>query len=308
MKSAISFIALFTALIAPATAEAQTYTYDSLGRVSSVVSANGAKTVYYYDTVDNRTATQTATNGNTTLSAPATTTVIAVTAASNLRSLANTQGYTGSSTASYEFIVPAGTTVMGTAGSGRGIDTGTWPTGVTLSLVVNGNVYGGGGTGGAGGSSSANGQAGVGSNGGNGGDAVYVQAPLAIIINSGGSLEGGGGGGGGGASSVYSSKLAQSGSGCGGGGGFPNGLGGAGGGHGAAGGSGSTSGGGGGGTYCGSPAGGKGGAGGNAAGAGATGVSTSASAGSGGAAGYAIRKNGNTVTFTNNGTVAGTVG
>jgi len=58
-------------LLLPITAGAQTYTYDTLGRVSTVTHPNGAKTVYYYDTVDNRVGTQTATNGVITLQPPA---------------------------------------------------------------------------------------------------------------------------------------------------------------------------------------------------------------------------------------------
>lgn len=232
---------------------------------------------------------------------------INVTSASNLRTLANNNGYGGASGVQYQFVIPAGTTVMGSSGGGAAIDTGTWPSGVTLSLIVNGAVYGGGGNGGYGGSSTVSGVAGGGGNGSNGGDAVYVQAPLSVVVNSGGAIEGGGGGGGGGATSVYSSKITSSGEGCGGGGGFPDGAGGSGGRGGSAGGSGTTSGGGAGGAFCGTGSG-HGGAGGSAAGTGVAGGSTSASGGAAGPPGYAIRFNGNGVGVSNNGTITGTQG
>jgi hypothetical protein len=69
----------------------------------------------------------------------------------NLRTVANSHGYTGSSSANYTFVVGSGVTITGSAGSGIGIDTGSWPAGVTLALQVNGIVRGGGGNGGNGG-------------------------------------------------------------------------------------------------------------------------------------------------------------
>ncbi len=305
MKSRLC-VALVLALSAglPLTTVAQTYTYDSLGRVSSVIQPNGTKTIYYYDTADNRTGTQTALSGTTTLTAPAVTTVVSVSGATNLRTLANSLGYAGSTTAAFEFVVPAGVTVAGTGGNPgtTGIDTGTWPSGVVLTLLVSGNVYGGGGQGGAGSQSAA------GLAGDTAGDAIYVQAPITIVVASGATVKGGGGGGGGGAGFMNHSDMTTTGGG-GGGGGFPNGPGG----HGtpgatdpgASGTAGTTSGGGAGGAADG----GAGGTGGNAATAGTAGGAFSTHAGgAAGAAGYAIRKNGNTVTYTNNGTVTGTVG
>ena len=223
-------------------------------------------------------------------------TTIQVTAVSNLRTLATNAGYTGASPGNYLFNVASGVTVTAASGGGLAIDTGTWPTGSTISLVVSGNIYGGGGNGGAGSST------GGGSNGGAGGDAVAVHAPVTVTVNAGGSIQSGGGGGGGGG---YASGTVG---GDGGGGGFPNGVGGAGSSgtvHDAIapGNPGTTAGGGTGGS--GGP---PGGAGGNAGTAGAAGTSSAGTGGAGGAAGYAIRKNANTVTYTNNGTVNGTVG
>lgn len=133
--------------------------------------------------------------------------VITVTKAANLRNLADKAGFDGQSPATFTFVVPAKTNILGASGGGRAIDTGKWPDGVTLSLIVHGNVYGGGGDGGAGGDIPGP------SYGGRGGDAIYVQAPIAITISAGGSVKAGGGGGGGGAGPAGS----------GGGGGFPNG-------------------------------------------------------------------------------------
>ena len=232
---------------------------------------------------------------------------INVTSASNLRTLANNAGYGGASGVQYQFVVPSGTTVEGASAGGQAIATGTWPSGVTLSLVVSGAVYGGGGNGGYGGASTVSGVGDPGGAGSAGGDAVYVQAPISIVVNGGGAIEAGGGGGGGGAANIYSSKVTGSGSACGGGGGFPDGVGGAAGGSGQKGGNGSTSGGGGSGVTCGN--GGHGGAGGAAATAGTAGTTEGSNAGgTGGAAGYAIRFNGYSVGVSNSGTISGSQG
>jgi len=212
----------------------------------------------------------------------------------NLRSLADAAGYTGNSNATVTFNVPNGVTVRGTAAGGIGIDTGTWPTGsytIALTLVVQsgGIVDGGGGDGGLGG---------FGNVGGAGGDAIYVRVPMTggITINSGGIVRAGGGGGGGGLTTGTGGKIG----GGGGGGGAPNGNGGTGDtgwiSTGADGNAGTTSGGGSGG----SPGGGAGG------GYAAAGTNSTNGGGPGGAAGYAVRKNGFTVTVTNSGTMTGT--
>jgi YD repeat-containing protein len=229
----------------------------------------------------------------------------------NLRTVANSNGYTGSSTANYQFVVGSGVTITGYSGSGIGIDTGSWPSGVTLSLQVNasGIVRGGGGTGGNGGG--WNGTSTVGAtNGGAGGDAIRCSVPIAITVNSGGTVQAGGGGGGGGG---YVTFTGPPGGGVvgggGGGGGAPNGGGGSGGtgksggGNGTAGATGTTSGGGAGGTS----GGGQGGNGGTYATAGSPG-SGQGGVGGPGAAGYAVRKNGTGCTAGGAGTITGTVG
>jgi hypothetical protein len=137
---------------------------------------------------------------------------ITVTEAVNLRTLADQQGYDGHSAANYLFVVPAKTNILGKPGGGRGIDTGQWPEGASLVLLIQGNIYGGGGNGGDGGDTP------LVRDGGRGGDAIFVQAPIGIAITKGGSVKAGGGGGAG-----------ADGIGSGGGGGFPNGKGGEGG-------------------------------------------------------------------------------
>lgn len=239
----------------------------------------------------------------------------------NLRSVADANGYTGKSDATITFRVPSGVVINGAPGAGSGggpaIDTGFWPTDsytITLNVVVQsgGIVNGGGGKGGDGGSGFA------GTVGGAGGDAIFQRVNLnSVTVDSGGTLRGGGGGGAGGAGSVETFGDPRSGfftilisAGGGGGGGAPNGTGGTG-----------AS------TYSGTPAangnngtttaGGTGGAGepegtatatagGNGGGFGAAGSAVGALAG--GVAGYAVRRNGFTSPYTNNGTVAGTVG
>lgn len=226
----------------------------------------------------------------------------------NLRTVANNNGYTGATGVTYTFVVGSGVTVTGNAGSGIGIDTGTWPSGVTLNLQVNssGIVRGGGGNGGVGGGNGTTAAA-----GGDGGDAVRCNAPISITVNSGGAVQAGGGGGGGGGYASYSSP---SGGGIigggGGGGGAPNGFGGTGGAgwnggaNGGNGANGTTSGGGAGGTGVGPP----GGSGGTYASVGGHAGGATTQGGAPGAGGYAVRKNGTGCTLTNSGTVTGTVG
>jgi hypothetical protein len=238
----------------------------------------------------------------------------------SLRALADAAGYTGFSDATVTFVVPAGVTLTGAAGAPNGgyaIDTGLWPVddyAIALTLVIEsgGKVFGGGGKAGAGGS------AGTGGPGGNGGDAIYCQAPLTINNQAGGELRAGGaGGGGGGRARFYFSGWHYQGGG-GGGGGAPNGAGGAGGNvsgsdDGDAGTAGTTGGGGVGGLggENGSFYGGAGGNGGGFAAAGVVGQRGNGTdewdGGAGGVAGYAVRKNGKTVSVTGLGVTQGAV-
>lgn len=221
----------------------------------------------------------------------------------NLRTLADTAGYTGLSDATITFRVPSGVLVQGLGGGGKGIDTGTWPDSaytIDIDLVVQGGgkVYGGGGRGGNGGSGS------YGEGGFAGGDAIYCRTPLDITIDSSGEVKAGGGGGGGGNGSMTGFPEPVSRGGGGGGGGFPNGSGG-----GAGSGDTGTANAGSPGTVSGGGAGGSGASGGGTVGGAGGGAATAGSSGgfnSGGAAGYAVRKNGLTVPVTNNGTMTGT--
>lgn len=304
---------LFVMSAGSAVAQSITYQYDELGRLKKATYGSGAVTEYTYDAAGNRTLVNT--------SAPFVATVtITGSGPADLRSLANAAGYTGGD-ANVTFV-NAGT-ITGNSG-GPGVDTGTWPAGYTIGLTLSntGTIRGGGGPG-----------------GGVGGDAIYARFAL-TINNAGGTLQGGGGGGGpGGEWTSYQydgegvlvqTKDWLSG---GGGGGWPNGSGGPEGGpaipadivtdNANPGSAGTTSGGGAGGAGGSAGTGratGAGGAGGGIATAGATGsvatgtettsgsiIRTKTSPISGGAAGYAVRKNGNTVTRTG-GTVSGAEG
>ena len=229
-------------------------------------------------------------------------------AAINLRTLADAAGYTGYSNATITFNVPNGVIARGLSGGGIAIDTGSWPTGsytIALTLVVQsgGIVDGGGGNGG----SASYGP------GGAGGDAIYCRVPLTITINSGGIVRGGGGGGASGSGETVSTGNVSYGDpfygGGGGGGGAPNGLAGFGeqsdsAASGADGNAGTTSGGGTGGAGGHPTFGGGGGT--NGANGGTFATAGGSSSTTGGPAGYAVRKNGNTVTVSNSGTMTGT--
>ncbi len=221
----------------------------------------------------------------------------------NLRSVADAAGYTGLSDATVTFKVPNGVTIRGLSAGGRGLDSGTWPTSsyaIALTLVVeNGGVVDGGG-----------GDGGFASFGGGtaGGDAINLQAPFSggVTIDAGGTVRGGGGGGGAGRGAIFTPPLQYPSpddpylGGGGGGGGRPNGVGGSGesgfngGDDGDAGTDGTVG------------ANGVGGIGFTAGGDGGTFATAGVNSdGAGGAAGYAVRKNGNAATVTNNGTMAG---
>jgi YD repeat-containing protein len=312
-------------LAGAALARADTYQYDELGRLVRVTFPDGKFVVYRYDAAGNRT--EVIHSDNTTFTA---TLQVTGTGPANLRSIANAAGYGGAQHVNVAFQVGSAVTLMGAAGSPNGgtcIDTGTWPSDiftVTLALQVSGKVYGGGGAGAMGGGAFNA------APGWTGGDAVYCRESISVAVNAGGQIKSGGGGGGSGGCWVRTiidsegqPETIYYGAG-GGGGGFPNGAGGAGNATGA---NGTTSGGGAGGVggdSTGSGPGGatringSGGAGGAAGAAGATGGAPSGSGGTGtwvagnpgagGQPGYAIRKNGKTVSVTNNGAITGAVG
>lgn len=313
---------LVSALLLETRAHAQPvqYSYDALGRLTGVTYGDGTTIAYSYDALGNRvTVTQTPPSPPPP---PPFTATIAITGSGpvNLRTLADSAGYTGAQAATVHYTLASGVTITGAAGApngGAGIDTGSWPTGgysIALDIAISGIVYGGGGKGGQG-AQGANAPS-----PGSGGDAINCQVPISIVVNSGGQVKAGGGGGGGGGGWVSFNDVG----GGGGGGGYPNGPGGAGGlsdagANGANGSVGTTSGGGAGGAggSFSSHTGGAGAIGGGVAASGSTGsVATGSATGgwakvspaSGAAPGNAIRKNGNTVTVTNNGTITGAVG
>ncbi len=242
--------------------------------------------------------------------APASDTIVLTSSAAgvNLRTLANTAGYTGNGDADFTFEVPNGVTITGVGNGAAAIDTGVWPSTsytIALTLVVKsgGIVQGGGGLGGFGASYGAAAEP-----GGRGGDAISCSEDLAITIDAGGIVRSGGGGGAGGAGSVSGWPEPTSYGGGGGGGGAPNGSGGDGGygdgmitpdgPNGQAGAEGTSAGGAGG-----ASGGGESSPGGNG---GAFGQAGQNSAGVlGGQPGAAVRKNGRTVPITNNGTMIG---
>jgi hypothetical protein len=233
----------------------------------------------------------------------------------NLRTLAENTSpyYDGMGDATITYTIASGVTITGFSGGGIAIDTGDWPAGASINLTLEneGTIRGGGGIGGNGGSS------GNGTPGGDGGDAIYCREDITIdnepsgFTSPGGVIECGGAGGGGGNAAIrYIQGEPYDVAGGGGGGGEPNGAGGMGGtseagtdGSDGNAGTGSGGGTGGSGGTSGSINGGSGGAGGDIEDA--TGSSGSPGA-SGGTRGYAVRKNGHTVSVTG-GTTVGTV-
>ncbi|MDP3377253.1 MAG: RHS repeat domain-containing protein [Brevundimonas sp.] len=319
LSAPLSFLGRLTARADPIN-----YTYDALGRLHRVEYSTGCTIEYTYDAAGNRTLlSQTSCPPAPPPPPPppptpfTQTIQITGTAPVNLRSLANTAGYDGTRDATVTFELGSGVTITGAAAGGLAIDSGTWPTGsyaIALSLVVKtgANVRGGGGSGGAGGGDFS----GMGEPGGPGGDAIYCRLPMTVTVQSGAAVQAGGGGGAGGNPAIdWPSETIAGGGG--GGGGRPNGAGGPAGSsqggsgtNAAAGSAGTTSAAGNGGSgaernfFGGTLWGDAGGGGGNYGAAG----SSVWSGASGGVAGYAIRKNGHTVTVTNSGTITGTVG
>jgi YD repeat-containing protein len=322
LARAASLVAASSCLFdAGAFGDTVTYKYDALGRVTQAIYSSGTSVFYTYDAAGNRTLVV-RTNGsgfNATYQLTGGGPV-------NLRSVANSLGYDGAQNATMTFQVLSGVTIQGSSSGGIAVDTGTWPTGsysivLTLAVLSGGKIYGGGGQGGSAPSG----------NGGAGGDAVYARAPMTVTVASGAEIKCGGPGGGvGGGWNQFAKDpdtglwvLISSYLGGGGGGGAPNGLGGTGFSNGA---NGTLSAGGAhgngqtglfGSRACGNGANGATITGTSSAGVASTGTEgivggvskwTKTAPGAGSVPGYAIRKNGNTVTVTNSGTITGTVG
>ena len=223
----------------------------------------------------------------------------------NLRTLLDAAGFDNDIPTIINYRLNSGVTVTSAASTGTA--TPAWQTGTigsihTVLIYISGAIKGYGGTGGARGDASNQASSNHGGNGSAGGDAMSFACNATLIVNSGGSVlaGGGGGGGGGGANDEDDNETAAA----------YGGLGGNGAGTNAA-----TNGGpavtdDGGAVVATSGAGGNGGdygaAGSN--GANASQGETRGNGGTGGAAGYAVRKNSNTVTTTDNGTITGTQG
>lgn len=317
-RAALARIGMFSFATLASISEAHaitSYRYDALGRLRVVVFDNGSVVHYIYDAAGNRTNVVRSPSGTFSATIP-----ITGTSPVNLRTLATAAGYDGAQDATIAFTLGSSVTITGTAGTGTpaagtAIDSGDWPdpafTSLSLSLTIDGKVYGGGGHG-----AQARGQFTTEILAGPGGDAINCRTAMSITVSSTGQVKSGGGGGGGGYGWYNNSSEIYV-NGGGGGGGFPNGVGGGGANTGS---NGTTSGGGAGGAAgpaSGTHVGGAGGAGGGAGATGANGVVGSGSTGGGWQArlatpgavgGYAIRKNLNTVAVTNNGTITGAVG
>jgi Phage tail fibre adhesin Gp38 len=205
----------------------------------------------------------------------------------NLRTLANTAGYPGSGNCT--ITINSGVDMYSTSSGTAALVPGSWPSGVTVTLVNKGTVSGAGGNGGAGNPGGFGGPGTAGYAGGTALDATGVSGYIFKVDNSSGVLRGGGGGGGGGAAGDACGGAADGG---GGGGGQGN-NGGAGAYYGGGNGSSSAPGAGGPPQYQ-SAAGGSGGAFGAAGGSGST-FPCSYPAAPGGAAGYAVKGNANIV-------------
>ena len=221
----------------------------------------------------------------------------------NLRTLLDAAGFNNDTPATITYTLNAGINVTSAASTGTA--TPAWQTGTigsihTVLIYINGAVKGYGGAGGAGGLGNI-GPSADGAVGATGGTSMSFACNATLIVNSGGSvLAGGGGGGGGGGAVIYTDSTENA---AGGAGGLGAGTASA-----ASGASGQTS--------CdGSDCayGGAGGAGGAHGASGSTGTNgtgdaEAGTAGAGGSGGYAVAKNSNTITTTNNGTISGTQG
>ena len=218
----------------------------------------------------------------------------------NLRTLLDAAGFNNDVPTRITYTLNASVDVTSAASTGTA--TPAWQTGTigsihTVSIYINGAVKGYGGAGGAGGIATGGLSGGDGAAGATGGTSMSFACNATLVVNSGGSLlaGGGGGGGGGGATCTEDGEDFTANGGAGG-------LG--------AGTAGAASGASGGDENCATAGdGGAGGAHGASGSAGADGVQgTTGSGGAGGSTGYAVAKNSNTVTTTNNGTITGTQG
>ena len=135
----------------------------------------------------------------------------------NIRTKVNALGYDGTYPAQVTVTINTGVLIGSSSTANPALDTGTFFTGSTISIINNGVISGRGGNGGNGGICF---QDSAGGSGGNGGPGLRVQHATTITNNN--TIQGGGGGGSGG----NGDNPAQCGSGGGGGAGVPPGSGG----------------------------------------------------------------------------------
>ena len=224
----------------------------------------------------------------------------------NLRTLLDAAGFDNDIPTKITYRLNSGVTLTSKA-AGTNLEGPAWQTGTigsihTVIVYISGDIKGYGGASGARGSASTQQSQANGGNGGDGGDAMSFACNATLVVNSGASVLAGGGGGGGGGGALVENYDGDSNA--------TGGLGGRGAGTDAAGtgSAGETHDDGGG------PAtSGAGGKGGNYGASGSNGSnasqgSTQGIGGTGGSAGYAVKKNSNTVSVTNNGTITGTQG
>lgn len=96
-----------------------------------------------------------------------------------------------------QVTINAGVTIGATSTASPAFDVGQFPTGTTIDIINNGNIWGAGGAGGAGGTVYNVAPTAAG-NGGTAIKANYLNQTVTITNNSGATIYGGGGGGGGG--------------------------------------------------------------------------------------------------------------
>jgi hypothetical protein len=125
--------------------------------------------------------------------------ILTDTANVNVANMLTANGWDGISVVHPVVSIGAGARVFSAIAGVPALDTGTLPTGSTVTLINNGAILGRGGDGGAGGDLVPGGGAGpaTGKPGGSGSIALKVRVPTTITNN--GAIAGGGGGGGGGA-------------------------------------------------------------------------------------------------------------
>jgi len=222
----------------------------------------------------------------------------------NLRTLLDAAGFDNDVPTIITYRLNSGVTITSTGTATPAWQTGTIGSIHTVLIYISGAIKGFGGDGGLAGSGSIIQSQANGKNGGTGGTSMSFACNSTLVVNSGGSVLAGGGGGGGGGGAYDESGDDEN----------PADVQGGAGGRGA--GTNAAESGGSGGTVSDSGnvatsgAGGNGGAHG-VAGSNGTAASqggTQGTGGTGGASGYAVAKNSNTVSVTNNGTISGTQG